>query len=154
MSLAPDNRPTPPKWAWWWLWLWAAVTAVVVVTIFKRPFHLAFIWWAAGAGVLLGGLEAIGLSGISDRLPSLTQIIRQYVPRSVAFTLIYGITALATAKSFHVRQPWRLAAIVALLGFLTTHFDVTFDEDKTAREREKYQRLYQAARRAFVRRQA
>jgi len=76
-------------------------------------------------------------------------VIHKYVPRWLAFTAIYGFMGAAGAVWFDVRKPWRLALFAALLGWLTTHFDVTFDEDKLVQERDKNARLRSAAKRLF-----
>lgn len=136
-------RLTSQGWARWWLWLWGIVAIALLVLVFLLPFR----WWAIAAGLGFGTLEGIGLARPGDAYPPLTQVIHKYVPRWVAFTAIYGFMGAAGAVWFSVRKPWRLALFSALLGWLTTHFDVTFDDDKLEQERHKNERLRAGAKR-------
>jgi hypothetical protein len=135
-------RLTAHGWAQWWLWLWGIVAITLLALVFVIPFR----WWAVAAGVGFGTLEGIGVVR-DDRYPPLTHVIHKYVPRWAAFTAIYGFMGGAGAVWFGVRKPWRLALFAALLGWLTTHFDVTFDDDKLRQERAKNQRLMAGAKR-------
>jgi hypothetical protein len=131
-----DTVPVP--WAKWWLWLWGTV-AIGLLVLLR---FLAFKWWAIAAGAGFGTMEAIGLIHDDDPYPPLTHVIREYVPRWIAFSAIYGITGGAAAKWFHFHNALGLAAVVGLIGWFNAHFDVTFDEPAKIQERVKYQRLY------------
>lgn len=125
------------RWARWWIWLWG----VVAVTLLVLAFFLPFKWWALAAAVGFGALEAFGLLRANDAYPPLTQVIRKYVPRWAAFTAIYAYTGAAGGAWLDLPHPEKLALLFGLLGFLTTHFDVTFDERLEGQEREKHERL-------------
>jgi hypothetical protein len=124
-------------WARWWLWLWGGVAVALLVLIFFLPFR----WWAVAAAVGFGTMEGLGLVKPDDPYPPLTHVIRRFVPRWVAFTAIYGFTGAAGSVWLHISTPLRLAALFALLGWFTTHFDVAFDTTKSLEERGKYRLL-------------
>ena len=134
-------------WARWWLWLWGAVAVALLVLIFFLPFR----WWALLAGVGFGTMEGIGLVHPDDPYPPLTHVIRRFLPRWVAFTAIYGFTGAAGSVWLHISTPEKLGALFAMLGWFTTHFDVTFDSSKSLEERVKYQMIAGTARRVFMR---
>jgi hypothetical protein len=138
-------RLTSQGWARWWLWLWGVVAVGLLVLVFLIPFR----WWAVAAGVGFGVLEGVGLRA-DDPYPPLTHVIHRYVPRSLAFTAIYGFMGGAAGVWFKIPRPWRVALFAALLGWLTTHFDVTFDEDTLQQERRKNQRLRAGAKRLML----
>jgi hypothetical protein len=135
-SQATGPGPQPVSFHRWWVWLWGAVAVALIVLV---PF-IPFKWWALLALIGFGTMEGIGLY-VGGRYPPLTGVIRRYVPRWVAFSLIYGITGGAGATWFRAPHPLRLAALVGLLGWFTAHFDVAFDDQKMAEERAKYRRI-------------
>jgi hypothetical protein len=124
-------------WARWWVWLWGAVAVVLIALTFFIPFK----WWAGAAVAGFGTMEAIGLLRPNDPYPPLTHVIRRYVPRWAAFTAIYGFTGAAGSVWLTISKPQRLGPLFALLGWFTTHFDVTFDSDLEHQERAKRQQL-------------
>ena len=65
---------------------------------------------------------------MDDALPPLTQVIRRYVPRWAAFAAIYGIWGAAVAHWLNFSQWYVIAVAAAFLGWLTDHFDVTYDK--------------------------
>jgi hypothetical protein len=127
------------RWARWWIWLWGIVAVGLLISL--RFF--AFKWWAVAAGVGFGTMEGIGLVHDNDPYPPLTHVIRNYVPRWIAFSAIYAITGGAAAKWFHLRHAAGIAAVVGLLGWFNAHFDVVFDEPAKQQERAKYRRIYE-----------
>lgn len=127
-------------WARWWIYLWAAVAIGLIVLIFLVPFK----WWTLAAALGFGAMEAVGLLRRMDPYPPLTHVIRNYVPRWIAFPAIYGFTGAAGAVWFGFSRPERLGALFALLGWFTTHFDVAFDRDREGHERAMNQRLVTA----------
>jgi hypothetical protein len=137
-------------WAPWWLWLWGAVAVGLIVATFFVPFK----WWAVAAAGGFGTMEGIGLIRAHDPYPPLTHVIHRYVPRWLAFSAIYGFTGAAGSVWLHLSRPGRLGALFALLGWFTTHFDVTFDQTKVNEERAKRRRLIGGAVRLFSRRSA
>lgn len=124
-------------WALWWIWLWTAVTTVLLILLFFLPFKT----WAVLAVVLFGLPELIGIVKRDDAYPPLTHVICRYVPRWIAFTLIYAFTGAAGGHWFGFARPVALAGLVGLLGWFQTHFDVAFDAQKRQEERDKYQRI-------------
>jgi ABC-type Fe3+ transport system permease subunit len=137
-------------WARWWLWLWGAVAVGLIVLFFVVPLK----WWAVAAFAGFGIMEGIGLIRPTDPYPPLTHIIRRYVPRWVAFTAIYGFAGGAGAVWLGFPHPGRLALLLALLGWLTSHFDVTFDQAREEQERAKNRRLLRGIRGLFSRKPA
>ena len=133
------GEPGTVRWARWWLWLWGAV-AVGLIVLALTPV-LSFKWWAVAALIGFGSMEGYGLYRPNDPYPPLTQVIRRYVPRWAAFPAIYGITAAAGAVWLEFPQPARLGLLFALVGWLTTHFETTFDEKAVEEERDKLERL-------------
>jgi hypothetical protein len=134
------ESPDAP-WAPWWLWLWGIVAVGLIALIFLVPFK----WWAVAAVVGFGPMEGLGLLRPHDPYPPLTHVIRRYVPRWAAFTAIYGFTVAAGAFWLDLPRPERLGFLFALLGWFTSHFDVTFDEDTEAVERAKHRRILRGA---------
>ena len=135
------------RWARWWLWLWAAVAVALIALFFVMPLK----WWAVAALAGFGTMEGIGLIRPDDPYPPLTHVIRRYVPRWAAFTTIYGFAGGAGGVWLGFAHPGRSALLFALLGWLTSHFDVTFDEAREARERAKNRRLLLGVRGIFAR---
>lgn len=133
------------RWARWWIWMWGVVAVGLIVLAFLIPFK----WWALAALVGFGSMEAIGLAHPNDAYPPLTHVIRRYVPRWLAFTAIYGVTGAAGGVWLDFAAPTRLGLLFALVGWLTTHFDVTFDQEIEAEERAKHRRLVRPILRAF-----
>jgi hypothetical protein len=84
-------------------------------------------------------MEGYGLSSAYDAYPPLTQVTREYSPRWLTFLLIYGVIGLAGGTWFHFSRRWWLAALGALLGWLTAHFEVTYDAPAVQQENLKYQ---------------
>jgi hypothetical protein len=111
-------------WARWWLWLWGVVAVGLIALAFLVPFKR----WALAVVIGFGTMEAIGLIRRNDAYPPLTHVIRRYVPRWFAFTAIYGFVGAAGGVWLGFPHPVRLGLLFALLGWLTTHFDVTFDQ--------------------------
>ncbi len=118
-----------------WVVLWVVV---VIVLLGMLVLDVSFWLWLPCAVVLFGVPEALGMLRPHDAFPPLTQVIRQYVPRWLAFTVIYGFVGLAAGNWFDVDNRWGVAAIAGVLGWLTTHFDLTFDHPAAADERKKY----------------
>jgi len=144
----PETDPVPAPWARWWLYLWGLVAVGLIAATFFIPFY----WWAVAAGIGFGVMEGVGLLREGDPYPPLTHVIHRYVPRWVAFPAIYGFTGAAGSVWLHLSRPGRLGALFALLGWFTTHFDVTFDETKVAEERQKRHLLYRGLSKAIGRR--
>ena len=135
------------RWSRPWLIAWGVVAVGLLAVIPFTPFW----WWAGFALVGFGGMEGYGLWRPHDAFPPLTQVIHRYVPRTIAFPLMFGIWGAALASWLHTARIWRFFLALAILGFITTHFDVTFDEDKIRQERQKRQRIRTAVTRLFKR---
>ena len=117
-------RDDTVRWAPWFVVLWL----IVVIVAAALMFVLSFKAWSIVAAIGLGGMELVGNLRSEDAFPPLTWVIRRWLPRWLAFTLIYGAVGGAGAYWFHIAQAERVAGIFALLGFLTAHFDVTYDK--------------------------
>ena|ERR1700676_3705490 len=137
MGDVPTAGHEQAAWSTAWLWAWGLVAIALIASI---PF-VAFKWWALAALVGFGSMEGIGLINPYDPYPPLTQVIRRFVPRWVAFALIYGITGGAGATWLTFPHPLRMAMLVGLLGWFTAHFDVAFDDTAVSEERTKYRGL-------------
>ncbi len=140
-SVKVGEGPIRAKYQTWWVWLWGVVALGLIALLFYLP----FVWWALAALVMFGTMEGIGLA-VGGRYPPLTDVIASYVPRWVAFTLIFALVGAAGATWYHVTHPVRIAALVGLLGWFTAHFDVTF---ASIVERAKYRRLATAVKSGF-----
>jgi hypothetical protein len=125
------------RWARWWIYPWALVAMALVGLVFV----LSFRWWVVAATAGFGTMETLGLVRRDDAYPPLTHVIRDYVPRWLAFPVIYGFTGAAGAEWLGFGRVIELGALFALLGWFTTHFDVAFDSGKEAQERAKNRRL-------------
>jgi hypothetical protein len=124
---------TEVRWARWWVWLWGSVAITLLVLLWVIPFK----WWGLLAGIGFGTMEGIGLLRDDDAYPPLTHVIRRYVPRWLAFTLIYGILGGAGGHWFHLPNATGVGFLFGLLGWLTAHFDATFDGEAKRQERAK-----------------
>lgn len=103
--------------------MWVVLTAILLVSAFFLPFP----YWAAAVLVLFGVPEAIGVRRRGDRLPPLTYVVRRYAPRWIVVPVVWAFAGAAGGSWFGFVHPWRLAALFALVGWLTNHFDVTYD---------------------------
>ena len=118
-----------------WCALWGVVSVGLIVAVW---FRASFGVWLIVVFCTFGVMEPIGVLNVSKRLPPLTQVIVDYVPRAIAFSLIYFSTGMAATTWFHFRERFRLALLVGLLGWFTAHFDTAFDNKMMARENLKY----------------
>jgi len=124
------------RWAAWWVTVFVGVTTGLLVWMALRA---TFLWWALSAAFVWLPMELFGaFRSPVDAYPPLTQITREYVPRWVTFALIYGAVGLGGGTWFGFRHRWWLAALGILLGWLTTHFDVTYDAPAVKQENAKY----------------
>jgi hypothetical protein len=114
----------PDGWALWWVLLWAGIAAVLVGYAFSAPFNR----WAVAATVAFGIPEAFALLKKADAYPPLTHVTRHYLPKWLAFALIYGLVGTIGSFWFGAQHPTRLGALAALLGWLTAHFDSVYSE--------------------------
>lgn len=129
----PFNRAVPFK--RWWCWLWGVVAVGLIVSVwFRTPFMV----WTLAVVCTFGVMETIGVFCLDEGYPPLTQVIVEYVPRWLAFSLIYACTGLAGGTWFHFRERVELALLTSLLGWFTTHFDTAFDGTLMRRENVKY----------------
>lgn len=121
MAFYDDEDPS--IWKKWWIVLWAVIFVGLVVSVFLLPFRE----WAIAATVLFGIPELIGLLRKLDPYPPLTHVTRYYLPRWVTFTLIYALVGAVGAFWLGFAHPWKIGGVFALLGWLTSHFDITYD---------------------------
>lgn len=114
----------PQKWSKLWLFMWMQIIGVLLVSI---PFvHFREWMWMATVG--FGLPEGIALLRNADKYPPLTHIIRHFLPKWFTFTAIYGIFGTIAAYWLGFTHPGRLGALLALLGWLTAHFDTVYEE--------------------------
>ena len=120
-KLGFEGRP-PAKWNKWWLLMWAITTPALIVS----AFHLRFWVWviAALVGFLLP--EMISILRGDDSYPPLTHAFRHFVPNWVAFPVIYFSLGSVGAHWLDFAQPFRVGALLGLLGWLTDHFSGTY----------------------------
>lgn len=113
----------------WWVALWLAnvigLTALLAFGVSPKAWSAAFL-------VLFLLPEMIGLLHRGDRLPPLTYAIRRYVPRWVPSAVTFGVGgwmayAWLAGKHRAVHPVLVAAAIAAMVGWLTNHWDVTYD---------------------------
>ena len=129
----PFKRPV--RWSRAWVWAWGVVAAGLLISVW---FRAPFMAWSIAALVFFGSMEGYGITHPHSPYPPLTQVIREYVPRWLAFSLIYGCTGLAAGTWFRVHNRIGLALITGLLGWFTAHFDTTFDNQAVVQESTKY----------------
>lgn len=130
----PLNRQEP--WKRWWVVLFGVVAVGLLAAVGVRT---PFEWWAPAAALTFLPMEVFGLLRAHDPYPPLTQITREWCPRWLTFLLVFGFVALAGGTWFHFHRRWWLTALGALLGWLTAHFDTTYDAPATRQENAKYQ---------------
>jgi hypothetical protein len=132
-AFGPFKRSEP--WKTWWIWLWGVVSVGLLVSVW---FRAPFMAWSLAAVATFGVMEAIGLTHAQQGFPPLTQVIREFVPRWLAFSLIYASTGVAGATWFRFHERLELALLTGLLGWFTAHFDTTFDSQAVVQESTKY----------------
>lgn len=116
----------PSIWKRWWVTMWAVIFVGLMVSVFLLPFRD----WAIAATFLFGVPELVGLYRKLDPYPPLTHVTRYYLPRWVTFTAIYGLVGACGAFWLGFQAPWRIGGIFALLGWLSSHFDITYDSSE------------------------
>lgn len=112
------------RWSSWFVGLWV----VVVLVCGLAALFVSFKIWVALVTVGFGTLELIGLRKREDRYPTLTDMIGRYVPRWLAFFVIWFWTGLVGSiwLGFPERLQWRVAALLGWLGWVTSHFDLEY----------------------------
>jgi hypothetical protein len=120
MGLINTDVPTP--WSKAWLTMWV----VVLVAVPVAAFFLTFSEWSILATVAFGVPEGLSLVRQNDAFPPLTQTIRHFLPSWFAFPYIYFMLGSIGATWLGFANPFRLGALMGLLGWLTDHFTVTY----------------------------
>ena len=115
---------TRNPWNRWFVRIWGVVAVILLILLRFLPFSKWFLVAAPAFGIM----EGIGLRKMDDALPPLTHVIRRYVTRWAAFTAIYGIWGAAVAHWLNFAQWYVIGVAAAFLGWLTDHFDVTYDK--------------------------
>jgi len=118
------NTEVPDPWNRAWLVMWF----VVLVGVPASAFFLSFGAWSVVASVAFGVPEGISLLSRRDSLPPLTQTIRHFLPSWFAFTYIYLMLGSIGATWLQFPNPFKLGALMGMLGWLTDHFTVTYRE--------------------------
>ena len=111
-------------WSRWWVMMFVGIAVVLLGAAFVLPFY----HWCTAAAVGFGIPEAVGVWRKNDRYPPLTYIIRRYAPRWFAFPLIYGLFGAVASYWLGGPHPFRMGSLFAVLGWLTNHFTVTYEE--------------------------
>lgn len=108
-----------------WIAMWAFNT-LALLALMIHGVHPGD--WFASAVLLFFVPEGIGLIHRGDSLPPLTYAIRRYVPRWMVDMCVYAWGAFA-AWTWHAstHAEFIVIACAAVVGWLTNHFDVTFD---------------------------
>lgn len=114
----------PESWSRLWLVMWVAIVAALLGAAFSLPFE----HWALAATVGFGLPEGFALLKRADAYPPLTYVTRHFLPKWLAFTLIYGLVGTVGTFWFGAQHPLRMGALAALLGWLTAHFDTVYSE--------------------------
>jgi hypothetical protein len=118
-----------PGWNPWWIGMWFVFTPAWFAFAFILDVTVSgWLIWLATFTALFLVPEAVSISKRDDALPPLTHTIRHYLPNDFAFPLIYGALGAISAR-FLGLELWRYlgtAVAVAALGWLTTHFTVTY----------------------------
>lgn len=89
-------------------------------------FFVPFLIWVGASLVGFLAPELFSLIKKDDSYPPLTHTIRHFLPNWVAFPIIYG--ALGSVGAHWLVPVYQLAVglLMALLGWLTDHFAVTY----------------------------
>ncbi len=111
------------RWARWWVYMWFVNAIALTVLVFVLPFRL----WTVAAIVGFGIPEAVGIHRKKDPFPPLTHVMRRYLPRWIAYTLVYGFWGGVVSYWLGFAHPERLAALTGLLGWLDQHFEEVYD---------------------------
>lgn len=111
-------------WSPWFIALWVVAvgsSAIAFWLVSTRE-------WAALTGVEFMVLETVGLLKSGDGKPPLTFVMRRYVPRWLAFPLLYFLIGSQVIAAVEAGEPFVASALVGFLGWVTSHFDITYTE--------------------------
>jgi hypothetical protein len=114
------------SWSGWWVALWVACILALVGLEVLGVSPLTWGTWFLGLFLLP---ELIGLRRHRDALPPLTFVTRRYVPRWVPTAVTFACGAWLAASWWQRAVHPMLAVIVVagFVGWLTNHWDVTYD---------------------------
>jgi len=109
--------------AWIALWVWNVIALAVLAPMLKPGA------WLAAFFVLFLLPEMIGLRRHRDALPPLTYVVRRYVPRWVPTAATFAAGAWLAVLWLPMAAHPALVAVgdAAMVGWLTNHWDVTYD---------------------------
>lgn len=116
----------------WWVVMWAISCAALLAMLYEG---VTPEQWATSALILFLLPELLGLVHRGDSLPPLTYTVRRYVPRWVPVAITWGIAAwmfyvwcIPVDGMTMAAHPLIVAiAIFGVAGWLTNHWDVTYD---------------------------
>ncbi len=111
------------SWNNWWVAMWVAIFITLAVTAFVLPF---WTWWLLVA-ILFGIPEFIGARITSDSFPALTNVIVRYIPREIAYPIIFGLAAGVGAYWFGLKHPVGVGLLVGLMGWFIAHFERRYE---------------------------
>lgn len=112
----------PKLWKPWFLMLWGVV-GVGMITLFFLGVLPVLTWTALAVGAFFI-METIGMLHSDDGYPPLTNAIGRFCPRWVTYTLLYFLIGWVMFGDV------RRAGLMGGLGWLTSHFDLTYDGER------------------------
>jgi hypothetical protein len=120
----------PSDWNRAWVWMWLITSPIWIALAFIFPVtRFYFGIWFGVFLILFGIPEWISVRIPQDPLPPLTHTIRHFLPNDLAFPLIYGFLGATAGRWLLVEPVLRyigIGIVAAALGWLTTHFTVTY----------------------------
>jgi len=114
----------PEVWRLWWLLMWL----VVGTCLFGLAFILPFGRWVLATTLGFGLPEGFALLRRDDGYPPLTHVLRHFLPKWLTFAAVYGLIGTTGSYWFGAKHPARMGALVALIGWLTAHFQTVYSE--------------------------
>lgn len=105
----------------WWMYLFGINTLILIIIPFCG---VPFAWWVIAFAVLFGIMELIGnVHSKGGKYPPLTDLIRTYVPNTIALAIMWGLgAAAASVWGISWNRPLFIALFFTALGWLTNHF--------------------------------
>lgn len=106
--------------------MWPFLAGVSIIS----AFFLSPLEWSFVAAVCFGIPEIIAISKHHDRYPPLTYVTAYYLPRWFTMTTIGFLVGAIGGIWFGFSRPYSLGALLGLLTWSISHFDVTYSEKR------------------------